>query len=74
MLRNGPRREVDVRVCEARKHAAAPEVDDLGRSERRLVRPDPAGDPTARDGQRSRDRQRGIEGANAAVVEDHDVL
>ena len=71
LLRNGPRGEVDVRIREAGEHAAPAEVDDLGRGERRLVRPDPAGDPAPGDGERPRDRQRGIEGANDAVLEDH---
>ena len=62
---------MDVRVGEAGQDAAPAEVDDLGRGEGRLVRPDPAGDPAARHGERPRDRQRGIERANDAVLEDH---
>jgi hypothetical protein len=48
---------VDVGVREARDDAAAAQVDDLGRRERGLVRPDAARDPVARDRERARRRQ-----------------
>ena len=43
----------------------------LGRRERGLVRADAAGDELARDRERARLRQRGVEGADRAVLEDH---
>jgi hypothetical protein len=53
-LRQRPRREVDVRVREARQDAAPAEVDALGARERRLVGADTARDPVAGDRQRRR--------------------
>ena len=71
VLRERPGDEVDVRVREARKDAAAAEIDDLRRRERRLVRADAAGDAVARDRERPRDRQRGVERPDDSVLEDH---
>ena len=71
VLRERPRDEVDVRVREAGKHAAAAEIDDLRRRKRRLVRADAAGDPVAGDRERPRDRQRRVERPDDAVLEDH---
>jgi len=62
---------VDVRLGEPREDAAAAEVDDLGRGQRRLVRADPARNPVAGDRERTRGRERGIEGANDPVLENH---
>ena len=71
VLRDRPRREVDVRVVEARDDAAAAEVDGLGARERGLVRADPACDPVARDRERSSDGKRRLERADDPVLEDH---
>jgi hypothetical protein len=63
---------VHVRVAESRDDAAAAEVDALRPGQRRLVRSDAAGDPLARDRQAPHDRQRRLERADDAVLEDHD--
>jgi hypothetical protein len=62
---------VDVRVGEAGEDAAPAEVDALGARERRLVRPDAAGDPVAGDRKRAGDWQRRIHRPDDAVLEDH---
>ena len=66
-----PAREVHVGVGEARQDAPPAEVDPLRAREGGLVRPDAAGDPVARDRERRGPRQRGIERADDAVLEDH---
>ena len=71
VLSDRPRREVDVRVGEARQHAPAAEVDRLRAGERRLVHADAAGDAVTGDRERARLGQRRVEGANDAVLEDH---
>ena len=71
VLGQRPGDEVHVRVREAREDAAAAEVHDLRRRERRLVSADAAGDPVACDRERPRDRQRGVECPDDAVLEDH---
>ena len=71
VARERPRREVDVRVGERRQHAAAGEVDPLGRRQRPLVGADAAGDERPRDRERTAGRQRRVERADDAVVEDH---
>ena len=53
-LRQRPAREVHVRVREARQDAPPAEVDPVRAGQRGLVRPDPAGDPVARDCERRR--------------------
>ena len=60
-----------MRVGEGGEDAAAAEVDDLGGRERRLVRPDAARDAVARDRERPGERQRRVERADDAVIEDH---
>ena len=70
-LRERPLQEVHVRVGEAGDDAAAAEIHDLRRCERRLVSADAAGDPVAGDRERPRDGQRRVEGADDAVLEDH---
>ena len=70
-LRERPGREVDVRVGEPGHDGAPAEVDRLGRGERRLVDADAAGDPPARDRERALRRQRRVERADEAVLEDH---
>ncbi len=71
VLRDRPRREVHVRVGEARNDAAAAEVDRLRTREHRLVDADASRDPVAGDGERGRERQRRVERADDAVLEDH---
>ena len=66
-----PGREVDVRVGEARKDAAAAEIDDIRTGKRQLVRPDPARHVRPGDRERSGRRQRRIHRADDAVLEDH---
>ena len=70
-LRERPGREVDVRVGEAGKDAAAAEIDDVRAGEDGLVRADPSRDVRARDRERPRGRQRRIHGADDAVLQDH---
>src|SRR5262249_55484444 len=70
-LRQRPRREVDVRVGEARDDAPSAEVDALGARERGLVRADATGDPVSGDRERARHRKRGIHRPHDAVLEDH---
>ena len=62
---------MDVGVVEPRQHDAAPEVDDLGRGERRLVDADAACDQVARDGERPLSRNLGIEGPDQSALKDH---
>ncbi|MEZ5099129.1 MAG: hypothetical protein R3C15_04875 [Thermoleophilia bacterium] len=71
-LRQRPGEEVGVAVGEAGQDAAPAEVDDVGRRERRLVRPDGARDELAGDRERTRPRQLRIHRADDAVPEDHD--
>ena len=66
-----PRRKVDVRVGERGKHATPPEIDAIGRRQRPLVCSDAPGHERACDRQSAGRRQRAIERANDAVVEDH---
>ena len=70
-LRERPGGEMDVRVGEAGEDAPAAEVDPLRAGQRGLVRPDAAGNPVARDRERRRARQRGVERADDTVLEDH---
>jgi hypothetical protein len=58
-------------VVEARQHAASAEVDSLRARERGLVRPDAACDLIARDRECARDRERGFNRADDAVLQDH---
>ena len=51
--------------------AASPEIDAIGRRQRPLVRADAPDDLRARDRESAAGRQRGIERADDAVVEDH---
>ena len=69
--RQRPGRKVDVGVGECRQHAAAREVDALRRREHPLVRADPARHDRPCDRQCPARRQRGVERADDAVVEDH---
>jgi hypothetical protein len=66
-----PRREVDVRVGEAREDAATAEIDAVRACERGLVCADPARDELAGDRERACLRQRVVERADDAVLEDH---
>ena len=66
-----PGREVDVGVGEARKHAAAAEVDPLRSRQRRLVRTHGARNPVAGDRERGRDRERRLHRPDDPVLEDH---
>ena len=59
-------------VVEARDDAAPAEVDALGARQGRLVRPDTADDPLARDRQRARQRERRLHRADDAVLENQD--
>ena len=70
-LRERPRREVDVRVGEARQNAPTAEVDRVRARERRLVHADAARDPIPGDPERRSRRQRRVERANRPVPEDH---
>ena len=70
-LRERPGREVDVRVGEAGKDAAAAEIDDIRAGQRQLVRPDAARHVRAGDRERASRRQRRIHRADDAVLEDH---
>jgi hypothetical protein len=70
-LRERPRREVNVGVVEPRQHAPAADVDALGTDKRRLVGPDPAGDPLAGDRQRMRDGERRLHRPDDPVLENH---
>jgi hypothetical protein len=58
--RDGPRREVDVGIVEAREDAPPAQVDPLRPGQRRFVRSDPACDPVSGNRQRRRRRQRWI--------------
>ncbi len=69
--RERPGREVDVRVREPGHDAASAEVDHLRSRERDLVHADAARNPVARDRERARDGQRGVQGADEAVFQDH---
>ena len=71
-LRERPGGEVDVRVREPREDAAAAEVDPVGARKRRLVGADSAGDPLPGDREGRRLRERRIERADDAVLEDHE--
>ena len=62
---------MDVAVGEGGQDAAAAEVHDFGRRERRLVRADPAGDQLPGDGKRPCAGQRGVHRADDAVLQDH---
>ena len=66
-----PGREVDVGVGERGEDAAAAEVHHVGACERGLVDADAAGDVGAGDRERPSGRQRGVERADDAVLEDH---
>ena len=70
-LRDRPRREVDVRIGEAGKDAAAAEIDDIRAGKRQLVRPDAARHVRSGDRERASRRQRRIHSADDAVLEDH---
>ena len=70
-LRERPGREVDVRVGEAGKDAAAAEIDDIRTGQRQLVRPDATRHVRAGDRERAGPRQRRIHRADDAVLEDH---
>jgi hypothetical protein len=70
-LRESPGGEVDVRVRESRQDAAAAEVDPVRAGEGGLVRADPAGDALPRDREGRRLRERRVERADDAVLEDH---
>ena len=71
VLRERPRREVDVRVGEAGDDDATAEVEDLGRRERRFVDADAACDAVACDRERALGRHLRVERADEAVFEDH---
>src|SRR5262245_55013556 len=60
-----------VRVAEPREDAAPCEVDPVRRSERRLVRADPACDPVSGDRDRPRDGDRRVHRPDRPVLEDH---
>jgi hypothetical protein len=62
---------VDVGVVEAGQDAAAAEVDDVGRGERRLVDADAARDPVAGDRERAPCRQGRVHRPDDAVLENH---
>ena len=62
---------MDVGVGERGEDAAAAEVHDLRARERGLVDADAAGDVGAGDRERPSGRQRGVERADDAVLEDH---
>ena len=66
-----PRREMDVRVSEAREDAPSAQVDHVRARQCDLVRSDAAGDVRSGDGQRSRRRERRVHRADDAVLEDH---
>ena len=70
-LRERPGGEVDVRVRESREDAAPAQVDPVRARERGLVGADPAGDALAGDREGGRFRERRVEGADDAVLEDH---
>src|SRR5215207_2520272 len=70
-LSDRPRREVDMRVREARDDAAPSEIDAFRAGQRHLVRPDPARDPVARDCERGRSRKRRLQRPHNASLENH---
>src|SRR5581483_9072639 len=71
VLGKRPRREMHVRVREARQYDAPAKVDDLRRRERRLVHSDTAGDPLACDRECALRRNLPVECADEPVLEDH---
>ena len=71
VLRERPRREVDVRVGEAGDDDATAEVEHLRRGKCRLVDADPTGDAVAGDRERSLGRNLRVERPDQAVLEDH---
>ena len=70
-LSGGPRREMHVRVVEARHDTTPAEVDPLRAGQCRLVRADASRDALARDRQRPRGRHGRVERVDDAVVQDH---
>src|SRR5689334_19466103 len=62
---------MDVGIGEAGDDDTTAEVDDLGRRERGLVNPDPAGDAVAREGERPLGWNLRVERPDEAVLEDH---
>ena len=61
-----------VGVAEAGNDAAAAQVDPLGAGQGPLVDADTAGDLVARDRERPGNRERPVERADRAVLEDHE--
>ena len=70
-LSGRPRREMHVRVVEARHDTASAEVDALRAGQCRLVRADASRDAFARDRQGPRGRHGRVERVDDAVVQDH---
>ena len=70
-LSDRPRREVDMRIREARDDAASAEIDAVGARQRHLVRSDPARDPVACDRERGRSRERRLQRPHDASLENH---
>jgi len=70
-LSERPGWEMDVGVGESGEDTAAAEIDAIGAREGGLVRAHTAGHELTRDRERARLRQRGVERANDALLEDH---